>query len=511
MKHQYFLIVASLFAMVLSSCISDDSSESDGSINISISGLEESYNVVSFTDDKLVITPTVTSSLPADDLTYEWSYFEQKDNSYGSAKVEKHPLHFSDGKDLDSKLELAEGQYVFIITVTSKSTGYKQMASTRVYTSCDISKGFVILKEDADGNSDYDLYNTSNKGFVEDVLKSLGDGAVPGKPRHGDVNYEFAFQDPETDKCNNANCYCLTTENNEVRWIRLSDAATVMTADNAHFEFMPGEIPYRTVRGYFTTYYLTSNGVWSCYTGSSAGVGILGSFSGDGGSTHCVGSPSAFYSLVYWDEQTRSIAFSDYNNGYVPPMSLVPGYEVQNTNYDCITCGANTTAGEIIYFLLQDRTTHKKVMYYFDCSAWSPMLVNVEELDDASNFANASSYAVCCSQATVAYGVRNNKVFTYDLSGSQTEREITVPGLPSGETITYISNRYFSMQDAFDYLIIGTQSGDTYHAYFYNMVGGEPVGQPALTLTGTGKIHSVDFADPAVGSMAPMVTPILDK
>ena len=514
MKNKLYLCLMAVLSLLVS-CISDDSTISDDSINITISGIESSYNIVSFSknpNDKLVISPVVTSNLASDDLEYSWSYYDAKFKQVYGKETEKYATHFNDSKDIDEGLSLPEGEYVFFLTVTSKSTGYKQFASTTVYTSCDISKGFIVLKENADGNSDYDLLNTSNNSFVGNVISTMQGEAVPGKPRHGDVIYYFAYQNPENDRCAFNHCYCVTTENNEVRWIRISDGKTVMDADNCHFEKMDGEIPYRTVRGYFSSYFLTNNGVWSGYCGSYASMGILGSAAGNGGSTHCVTSAGAFYSLVYWDEQTRSIAMSDYNGGHVPGMSMVPGFEVENTNYDCITCGNNSTMGENIYFLLKDRSNGKLYMYYIDCSMWMPALSRVEELDSSSNFANASCYATCCSQATIAYGVRNNKLYAYDLAGTQTERELTVPGLPSGETITYVSNRFYNGLGAFDYFIIGTQSGSNYHVYCYKMVGGEPVGSPEVTISGEGILHSVDYVEPSTSEYtAQDACPILDK
>lgn len=511
MKKISFLLITFMALMTQTSCISDDSHDADGSININISGVESSYHVVSFSDDKLVIHPSVTTTLGDDDLKYEWYYFEEDNDTYNNG--EKHAKLFCETKDVDQSLELREGVYRFFLSVTSKSTGYKQQAMTTVYTTAELSKGFFIFKEDEDGNSDYDLYNTNNKRLTSNVIKAVQGSAIPGKPRHGGIAYHFAYQDPKTDKKESAHCFYVTTENDEFRFIRLSDVTTVMDASNAFFEEQPGMKPYRFAFGYFENYFLTSTGSWGNYAGSTAGVGILGQFSGTCGSTHCTTTPTAFYSVVYWDEASQSIAFADYNNGYMAPMSYVPGFDAENTNCDCLTCGTCLTAGETIYFLLRNRSTGKKYMYYVDCSMWMPVLTRVEELDSSSNFANADAWAVCCNQAVLAYGVRNNKLYTYDLGGTQTEREIPIPNLPSGETITYVSNRFcLSSVSTFDYLIIGTQSGNTYHAYFYNMVGGEPVGKPELTIEGSGKLCLVDFCEPSLREMSVAgMVPVLDK
>lgn len=141
-----------------------------------------------------------------------------------------------------------------------------------------------------------------------------------------------------------------------------------------------------------------------------------------------------------------------------------------------------------------------------------PTLVAVIEIQPGSHFATATAFASNSQSAAVIYGVDNNKVYSFGLTGTTPEKELTFEGLPSNETITYVSNRYFSGYtdgNNFDHLIIGTQSGNNYKLYMYNMVGGEPVGAPVHVVSGTGKVHSVDYITPSVSS--PFVYPILDK
>ena len=45
----------------------------------------------------------------------------------------------------------------------------------------------------------------------------------------------------------------------------------------------------------------------------------------------------------------------------------------------------------------------------------------------------------------------------------------------------------------FNYLIVGTQSGNTYKLYVYDTNGGAPVGQPIKVVQGTGKVRKVRY------------------
>lgn len=60
------------------------------------------------------------------------------------------------------------------------------------------------------------------------------------------------------------------------------------------------------------------------------------------------------------------------------------------------------------------------------------------------------------------------------------EIEIKPEGIGSGENIVFVANQFWnasgSSDDKFNYLIVGTQSGDNYKLYFYNINGGAPDG-----------------------------------
>ena len=77
------------------------------------------------------------------------------------------------------------------------------------------------------------------------------------------------------------------------------------------------------------------------------------------------------------------------------------------------------------------------------------------------------------------------------------EQQLNLEGIPAGETLNYVSNQFwnsgFVSGNDFDYLVVGTQAGDTYHVYMYEMIGGVPSGEPVKTITGTGSVKSVRF------------------
>ncbi len=513
MKKIYLLFLVAAFA--LSSCIKDDSTYGDPSMGITISGLEQTYMVTSFNNEVLKIEPQVVSSFDASDMEYEWTYYDprQINMSRNGVTQEVIPSKIGSEKNLAYPVSLADGSYVFIFTARSKSTGYSQQLSTTVYVSSVLSQGFVILKETADGNTDYDIFNTVRQQTYANVIAEHQGKAVPGKPVSVDISYGQPYLNEETQAGDLTNTINIITDKNLVRWIRSMDCKTVKDETTCHYEPVAGEVPYRTVQGYFDGYLVTNKGVYSAYYGRDArgADGTTGESRGNGGSTHVVSSIEARGGIVYWDDNTHSMAFNGINNAYAEVGSEVEGYPTTNTNYDCLFAGVSTVDQERVFFLLQDRTDpSKKVIYIVDSSSKMPSMVKVVKVDPNSHLAHATEYAANGLQATIAYGVDNNVVYSFDFMGVNPEKKLAFQGLPAGEKITYLSNRFLKGSDAFDYLIVGTQTGNSYKLYMYRMVGGEPVGNPVHTVSGTGKLKGVNYLSNTLTSreVYPSVTAI---
>lgn len=493
---------------LLTACVSEDSQYGTGTNSITISGIESKYNAVSYAGYSLKITPTVTTNFSDDDLEYTWSYFDPNVNTYNKdikATIVSHD------RNLDMPVNISDGQYTFYYTVTSKSTGLsKQSEKFTVNVASALSKGFYICKENAEGNTDLDLYSTSENKLIENVLSERNGSTLKGKPQSMDFVSGLPYLDPDTETGTYGNSLCITTQSGDARWVRLSDLKTVKNTDNCHYEKVEGEMPFRTVRGYWTIYYLTNNAVYHAYSGNMGGIGVLGAYEGYGGSNHVISSPNSFYCIAYWDAPNQSLGFIDYNGSYMEPTSQATGYSTMRTGCDCITSGMCRAGGsEIGYFLLQN-PQGQRMLYFVSISMSNATLNDVRAVDADSHLGRARLFAVNGLQATLLYCVDGNDLYAYDLSGNNAERKLTLQGIPASEEITYVANRYCTLNDdSFDYLIVGTQTGNQYKVYMYEMIGGEPVGDPVRTISGTGKLRKVDYANPNIVD-SQGYTPILD-
>lgn len=509
MKKVYLLFLS--LTLTLASCIKDDSTIGFGDTNINISGIQGSYDITTFNNELLEITPIITSSFSEDDLEYSWSYYDTNEALQIHQKEFKAKL-LHNQKDLKENIGFRDGAYTFVFKVTSKSTGFSKSVMTQVHAASILSKGFCILKENSDGNTDMDMYNTNTNTLISNMFATYQGNALSGAPRALDVLFGQAYMDTVTDKPTGSNLICVTTHDNVVKWVNLQGFTTVMDESNNHYIPVPGEVPYRTVQGDGSVFFLTNTGIYSAYTSSSKVSGVFGTMSGNGGSTHVVAVPSKRHTMLYWNETTRSIALCNINGQEGKVESQLEGHPVTNTNMECLTCGVNKADGELVYFLLKDRTTDSTYLYYINATYTRASLASVEKVSSTANLTRGTSYTVNNNNAKVLYSLVNNKIYAYELKGRSQEREIAVSGIPADEQITYISNRYYIGDNSFNYFVIATQKGDTYKVYFYNMLGEDIVGEAQKIFTGTGKFKSLNYIDPLItDQMAPSSIPILDN
>ena len=101
------------------------------------------------------------------------------------------------------------------------------------------------------------------------------------------------------------------------------------------------------------------------------------------------------------------------------------------------------------------------------------------ELEPGSKLANATEFAVNELTASYMYFVYNNQVYVYNLTNyTEEDTPLTLEGIPSDETITYLSYQWQNFNGDADYnfthLVVGTQKGDAYRLYMYDLEIGRP-------------------------------------
>lgn len=505
------MLVASIAVVAtMLSCTSDDSSYGIDNTNITISGIDNKYVVTSFAGQYLEINPQIKSSFPEDDLEYQWSYYDPSVKTAGNTERAKV---VSNDKNLKYEMNLLDGTYKFYLTVTSKSTGYGQQSEMFSVTAASaLSKGLFILKEDASGNTDVDLYSTTENRVIENLLKEKTGATLKGKPRSLDVIPNLCYINPDGSGNSSGTCISITTDDDHAAWYRVLDMTKVMDETCCTYDgYVAGRRPYRTVYSTYSGHYLSSSSVFTAYLSTvMLSIGKFATVGDNGSSTHVIRDKSNTYFII-WNETAKRFSEVDYNGSYYPVKNIDGTTGGSYDNLECLSSGMCLAGGETGYFIMQDKTNPAKRWIYFlqfDPGTRMASVENVKEIESGCHLANSNVFAVNCQQASVIYCIDNNRLYAYDLNGLVAEKELALAGIPSGENVTYIANRFFNGAEAWDRLFVGTQNGDNYKIYIYNVVGGEPVGQPVMTIEGKGKLRKVDYADPEITSAGQ--TPLLD-
>lgn len=157
-----------LIALAMASCVNDDSNDSLLALNeAKISGIEDTYDNV-YVDDRLVISPTVTSAL-GDDTAYSYYWIAYDRNTYYEADTLSH------SKNLDVQVKLTPGAHTLKFKVLDNKTGIFYEKESTVNVVNEFTSGLLVLA-DKGGDAVLDFWNPTKDRVVEDVYGKMNSG-----------------------------------------------------------------------------------------------------------------------------------------------------------------------------------------------------------------------------------------------------------------------------------------------------------------------------------------------
>lgn len=494
-------MILAVCAFFLSSCFEDEGNYKYTHVeDIDIVGIKPSYKVLSFVE-KLEIPIEINTSYG--DLEYQWYVYDPKvEEEYNHDETYEAKL-ISTEKNLSYDVGWEPGVYTVMVKVTSPSNNYAVYAKTSVEVVTELSRGFYILKETADGNTELDLhYNDEEPVAANLITKAMGN-PMQGKPLCLGVVYGHGYMDPKENKIKVYKTLCVSTEKGDVSYFKTDDFALLYDRTNIRYGGMSeGEIPITSFTFGVSNFFVSNKGVSGAYASSISmpSGGVFATTSGTGASRFF--AEDGEFVLVYWNELDQRIDYADqYSFGH----SFIGDYDengFSTKGMECVACGSSHAgaSGAINFFLLKD-TSGKKFLYYVS-SGWEGVHTEKKvEIPAYSKLAKATNYATNANTATFMYYVYNNQLYVYNL-GNDTEEEnpITLKGLPSDEKITYLSYQYLNSGGAdeeydFNSLCVGTQTGNTYRIYMYDIAGGYP-NNLIRTIEGEGKLVMSNYVSP---------------
>ena len=506
-----------LLSLVCVACFDDESTGVTTAVSdIEIEGIdtEKTYQHIGYVGETLSIPVTITSGYREDQLEYKWWLIDEKSGTEDEEGNTIPPVLIGSEKSLSFPVDIPTGKYRIRYQVTVKETGYTVYKQAKLMVTTEFSQGFYVLKETSDGHTEMDLITKDDEIGADLIQKKLG-AALDGKPHSFWTNYNQWYIDEETDKMSTAHTIVVRTESGDIRVFRTTDLACILNRSNLLFETMDAdEKPlafFQTSQG---TFYLSNKGIRSTPSGdSSYGAESSGKFAYPQGEPmggkfvyHDVASMMGGY--YFWDEIGNNLLSVNYSGQPAPLLTMLGegAEETQNlAGFRCLACGVNKNPEPFEtdskgHFVLE-ASSGERYLYRTQTQMGMMQFYDGRSLVPAnSKLAKATAFSTNGLQATYLYYLCENKLYGCDFTQTVIEDiEMPLTGIPGDETLTYVSNvfwnGYFGNANSnFDYLVIGTQKGNEYNLYMYQMVGGIPKGESVKTIKGgTGKLKGVRF------------------
>lgn len=502
MKNIYLICSLLFFVSGMTACYDDDSTLGTKAVpEIEIGELRDTA-IVSYSGNTLKVIPNVVTDYPEETLSYAWYYYSGADNSNMEEGLKDgyRTRKISESRDLSYEVNLPSGTYTFILEVTSGVNNYVRMESMKVSVTTPFSGCFYVLKETADGNTDLDLLDAGRMN--ENILTEMTGAPMKGKPVNMNYIFNQSYLDNESLDYETTKAMYLFSEE-DTRVFETENFSEIFNRNNLFYDgLQSGERPL-TVFNALVMVLLTDKGFYFSQPGDLTPCsGRYGMPIGVGGSKHVqgMGMIMGMMSYVFWSEAEHHLYFTDFNGQGSTLLEYDLPEGVSESNLDCIASGMNMVGdNERVWFLTEDATTHNRYLIILEGGASE--VTEVRRLDASLNLAQADIIAGNALSSTVIYAVKDNALWAYNLVTAN-EFEIPLPGIASGETISYVSNQYMNADQVndqssnFDDLTVATYNNGKYKLYIYNeLSGGAP--QKAVTpYEGTGRIQSVRFASP---------------
>lgn len=442
----------------------------------------------------LHIDPKVSSSNPDDRFSYLWT-LNPKPDDLSSVLVKLDTI----GTEpvLDYMVEVRRGEYELGLWLTNESNGNATFYKSALTVSTEYSTGFYVLKE-MNGATELDVHLPDGK-VKRDVIEAMSGEKWNDKPVSLGMIPIASYVDKTTGGYAWTPMVSVCTEN-DVKVFNVEDMSVIMDHSTMFYSTVPQEKPYYMWHNIFGVAYMSDRGIYFSkqLPPSYATSGQYGfpERSGD----YKPNKQGVFdgWGYFFFDELNKCFLCMDYNGviwdseeggdypNYIPHKLLYLG-----RHYVDDWTGSG-------YAIFEDgNDPSKRYLYTLTLSAlmFNNPIVNVLTIPAESGLSSADLYAVNERTANVMHFVKDNKLNMYDLVRNE-EFPCNPKGLNRDEEIVYISNRYYyaeNEKERFDYLAIGTQTGNKYKLYLYNTLGGYTDGAPQRILEGEGQLVKLNY------------------
>ena len=507
MNNYRILIIAIIFLSCFS-CMEDKGNynyKEIDQIEFDVDNMETKYSMVSF-KDTLEIKPVFKNVKDNSDLEFVWTIFPEVDLDEESFDVVDT---ISTTGELKYAVELPKGNYNIHFKVFDK--GYGDLMTSMKFTlvvSTEFSEGFYVMKETADGNTDLDLYTSKDRKLENLISKSTG-LSMTGKPVSFGLYPTFSYLDNESGDIL-VNDFLMPVTEGDFAMMRIEDMKKIRSLSDMFYEGDPGEKPLFFYPGAYYYGCVTEMNHYNNYQAAAWGIKSSGNFgladeipNDDKG---YIFHKSAFIGInwsLYFDYKNGRFVYCNFNAGLSVPKDTEDKFKCSQIEDELVFLGADKS-GKNGYAIFEEKTGAGRKMYYLSDLAGKNPVDTVFPIASELKISTANMFLSSKNSEKMLYFVSENKIYNYS-SITETESELVFEDLPSDEEITALENLFFDASDeekSFDYLVVSTYKDGFYSVYFYNTLGGKPLGKPAKVLEGEGRAAKIQYLNPELTNVS---------
>lgn len=504
-----------LFVLMLNSCLYEDKGNYDYNRlpDIEISGVEENYGNCLLLAEYVKINPTV-KFLDEDDEAYSYAWYRK---GYGGELT-----LISETKNLNYLPEDV-GRNTFRFMVIHKETGLKAWVDTYCEVYSKTERGFYILKQLADGNTDMDAFLREQDGSysrMENIITLLLGSPLEGDPKSLDYNkYRWDNVEQNTLEVKNA---LFPTTSEDVAVIELTGLKYLASYENLFVEAMPpkGERKIEGIYSNSSTSMIIYEGVdgknrvrtRSAHEHATFGM----EYEGYDPLAKPMGFASAGSNLMLFDRETGNFMLaSGVSSKYKVLSKTVDGtfgkYPMAGVDCDVVYMGQSDgkigmLQGNGIGYVLMRKHEHPDTLLLgmFNPKMFTT-LINYSAMQQMDTLLASK---VALAQADLYTMHQDGEVMYFNIGNSinkyyiKSKKEvIDVLRVPNGEItwMKYLRNDYVDVPLRFNSLMIATYDKvtDMYKLSLYNIDSNDnPQPLPHTVLEGKGRLHSAKYVVP---------------
>ena len=483
-KSIYCLLLNAFMLGGLTSCFEDDGNYDYSPVyDINISGLEDSYNCLSFIDS-INIKPQIT---PTDDeFDYFWGVYETNVQGY-APKLDT----ICKTKDLHWLVNLQPKTYKLVFCATAKNSGIPEIIERDLTVTTALSKGWYILR-DQNGKTDLDFF--SEDGKIEGIIAKYNDKyTLEGEAVNIGYTNKYKVLNPENGRyVNGQTIFALSSKN----MVTLNlGKATIIRDYNGIFFSTPEEARLQAfTNSMMGDIYLMNAGKIHVIGGMTPNSGRFGiEKSGDYElADFCVGNFPG--TPIFYDKKSSS--FCSANSMYE---------NIRYFNDDHADFPSNDMGVDVLFMgagagkdwaLAKTVEKGKFQLMQLDPMAaynrYSNLVTDVIEVKADKGITKAEKWATNAKN-NIIYFAKDNKIYSCNIDAKLAEKEQHT--LPADEKVTYLRNLTLNTANLkFDVLAVATVKGDSYKIYLFKIQAGNVTGEPEM-MEGNGRVRGMIFID----------------